>query len=62
MNIFAKIISYLFGLIMFLYVTTTILSFFGLGISSYGAYLFWIIAVVIFFLILPGKGNPKFLE
>jgi len=29
MNIFAKIISYLFGLIMFLYVTTTILSFFG---------------------------------
>lgn len=62
MNIFAKIVAYVFGLVMFLYVTTTILNFFGLGISSYGSYLFWIVALMVFFLILPGKTSPKFLE
>lgn len=62
MNIFAKGILYVIGIILFIYISTSILNFFGLGISTYGSYLLWIVTIIIFFLILPGKGKSIFLE
>jgi hypothetical protein len=62
MNIFLKLILYIAGLILFLYITTSILNFTGLSLSTYGSYLLWMSAIFIFFIILPGKGKTIFLE
>jgi len=62
MNIFAKGLAYVIGIIIFIYITSSIFNFFGLGLSTYGSYLIWIVTIIIFFLILPGKGKSIFLE
>ena len=44
---------------LFIYVTSIAFSFFGIGFEVYGNYLLWIIALVIFWSILPSdmKGS-----
>ena len=43
--------------ILFMYVSSIALSFFGIGFEVYGNYMLWIIALLVFWSILP-QENP----
>lgn len=48
-NFFTKII----GIIFIFIIINKILQFFGIELSSYLVYMFWFIAIVLFYFILP---------
>lgn len=50
------------SLIILINVISSIFNFIGIDFSSYGNYLTWIIAVIIFFFILPKKRGLFFYE
>lgn len=43
-------------------ISTYIFGFAGISFSSYGAYLFWISAIALFYVFLPQKQSFNFLE
>ena len=62
MNNFIKIILYILGILFFMYATTAIMGFFSVGFSTYATYMFWVVALMIFFIVLPGKTSPIFYQ
>lgn len=58
MSSLTKILYAIAGAAALAYVTTTAFGFFDIGFETYGNYLMWMIALVIFYTILPGsRGN-----
>jgi hypothetical protein len=55
-----QIIYLLIFFVLLIMVLTTIFNFFGIGISIYGNYLLWIIALAIFYFILPKTSGTLF--
>ena len=41
-------------------ITSLVMTFLGVGIESYGSYLIWIVAILLFFAILPGEPTNYF--
>ena len=56
-----KTIVSLLGLVAIWLVSTAVLSFFGISFATYGNYLFWAIALVIFSYVLQPTGPSLFL-
>jgi len=50
---FTKILFSLIGIILFINIATLFFNFFGIQISSYINYLIWIVALILFYIILP---------
>ena len=50
----------LVGTMLLVYTTTNIAGFFDISISEYGNYLFFMCALVIFYIILPKKASTTF--
>lgn len=48
--------------LVFVLIITTMFSFFGVGFDMYGNYLLWIIALILFYTILPAKIKSVFDE
>ena len=48
-----RILFSLIGLVLFINIITLFFNFFGIQITSYINYLMWIIALVLFYFILP---------
>lgn len=46
--------------LVFVLIVTTMFSFFGVGFDVYGNYLLWIIALILFYTILPTKIKSVF--
>lgn len=46
--------------LVFVLIITTLFSFFGVGFDMYGNYLLWIIALILFYTILPAKIKSVF--
>ena len=55
MNKLVYDISSIIGFILLLGVVHLILNFFSISFADYSTYLFWIIALLIFYAVLPGK-------
>ena len=53
----STLIYSIFGISIIMVVLTTAFSFFGIGFATYGNYLFWAIALTIFYFILPERKN-----
>ena len=53
MNFILKFLARFIGIILILTIINKILFFFGIEVSSYIIYMFWFIAIAIFYLILP---------
>jgi hypothetical protein len=47
----------LFGIISFMYIVTVIMGFIGIKFHFYGYYLLWVIALFLFWLIIPKEKN-----
>jgi uncharacterized membrane protein len=57
---FLKILAILVGSAILVYISTAILSFFGIGIEMYANYLIWFIAMIILSVLLPKKTGEIF--
>mgnify|MGYP006097781275 CR=1 FL=1 len=60
MDYIKKLIYIFVGIFILLYATISIADFFDVSVSEYGNYLFFICALLIFYLILPKKGSSIF--
>ena len=47
----------LVAIILFLTVVTSVLTFLGIGIDTYAIYLGWIVAAMVFYIVLPSKHS-----
>lgn len=59
---FKKNMYMIISIIILINIITTIFNFIGFDFSSYGNYLIWIVAVIIFFFILPKKKGVFFMN
>jgi hypothetical protein len=50
-----QILIVIFGLLFLNYTVTMVMNFLGVSFASYGFYLLWFIALIIFYFILPKK-------
>jgi hypothetical protein len=51
----------LIGIIVLTYVLSVLFNFLGIDFATYGNYLLWLIALIIFFMVLPrSKGSDLF--
>ncbi len=57
---FLKILAILIGSAILIYITTAVLTFFGVGIEMYANYLIFFIALIIFSVLLPQKTGEIF--
>lgn len=57
---FLKILAILVGSAILVYISTAILTFFGIGIEMYANYLIWFIAMIILAVLLPKKTGEIF--
>jgi hypothetical protein len=48
------------GLILFITALTTIFNFIGLEVEIYIIYILWLIALLLFYIVLPGKTGEIF--
>jgi hypothetical protein len=62
MNTLEKLLYALVGIIGTVYVVTAILAFFGIGFETYGVYLMFTIAMMIFAALLPEHQTSVFTE
>lgn len=60
MNPIARLLYSIFAGIALIYVLTSIFEFFGIGFESYGVYLFYILALMMFFSLLPDDRSNFF--
>jgi hypothetical protein len=51
----------LIAIIAIVNITSIIMTFLGVGIESYASYLIWIIAILLFFAILPSEPTNYFI-
>jgi len=51
----------LIAIIAIVNITSMVMTFLGVGIESYASYLIWIIAILLFFAILPSKPTNYFI-
>ena len=51
----------LFAIILLVTIISTLFNFLGVNFAAYGNYLIWLIALVIFFYILPKRKNSVFI-
>ncbi len=59
MNALARLMYSLFAGYALIYVMTSIFEFFGIGFESYGVYLFFMLALMLFYSLLP-DDRPNF--
>ena len=57
MNLIQKLLAVTFGSAFVIWVTTSILGFFGVDIEVYLTYLIWIIVLMVFAIVLPKKNS-----
>lgn len=57
MNYFLKIVSIFFGIIFIVNIFPLIFNFLNIKFSSYSIYMYWVIALMIMFIILPSNKN-----
>lgn len=57
---FKRLLYSIIGIAIFFMLLTSIFSFFGIGFDVYGNYMLWIIAITIFYTILPQQGSSIF--
>lgn len=51
----------LIGIMVLTYILSVLFNFLGVDFSTYGNYLLWLIALIIFFMVLPAtKGSNLF--
>tara|TARA_B110000285_G_scaffold194534_1_gene224238 strand:+ start:140 stop:328 length:189 start_codon:yes stop_codon:yes gene_type:complete len=50
-----QIAAIIVAIIAIINITSLVMNFLGVGIESYASYLIWIVAIIIFFAILPRK-------
>lgn len=62
MNKFLQFILFLFGAGLGMYIVTSIANFFSIGFQFYGTYLFFGMAMGIFYYFLPSKPMNIFAE
>jgi hypothetical protein len=56
-----SILYTLIGIIVLTYVLSVLFNFLGIDFATYGNYLLWLIALIIFFMVLPrSKGSDLF--
>lgn len=60
MNPLARLLYSIFAGIALIYVLTSIFEFFGIGFESYGVYLFYMLALMLFFSLLPDDRSNFF--
>lgn len=60
MDYVKNLLYILVGVFILIYATTSIADFFDITISEYGNYLFFICALIIFYIILPKKSSSIF--
>ena len=60
MSLLSKIIYSVIGIIIGVYISTMILGFLGVEVGTYGNYLAWIVALAIFYAILPERVGTMF--
>ena len=60
MNPIGRLLYSIFAGIALIYVLTSIFAFFGIGFESYGVYLFYILALMMFFSLLPDDRSNFF--
>lgn len=60
MDYIKKLIYILVGIFILLYATISIADFFDISVAEYGNYLFFVCALLIFYLILPKKSSSIF--
>jgi hypothetical protein len=57
---FTKIIYILLGIIILTMLISLVFNFLGIEFATYGNYLLWLIALVIFYIVLPSNDNSIF--
>ena len=60
MNVLTRLLYTLFAGYALIYVLTSMLEFFDIGFDTYGVYLFYIIALMLFFSLLPDNRSNFF--
>lgn len=60
MDFIKQLIYIIIFAFIFFYTTSLILSFFDVSMSEYGNYLFFILALLVFYVILPKKSSDVF--
>jgi hypothetical protein len=60
MEMLKKLVYTLLLTLLLSFIITTAFTFFGIGVEAYGNYLLWMIALALFFSILPGKVASVF--
>jgi hypothetical protein len=50
---------FIIAIIAFINITSLIMSFLGVGIESYANYLIWVVALMIFYIVLPKKKESN---
>lgn len=60
MSTLSKIIYGAIAIIIGVYVTTMIMGFLGVEVGTYGNYLAWLVALVLFYAILPARVGDVF--
>jgi hypothetical protein len=56
-----QIAGVLIAIIALVNITSIVMTFLGIGIESYASYLIWIVAILLFFTILPGEPTNYFI-
>jgi len=57
---FTKILYILVGIIILTMLLSLVFNFLGIEFASYGNYLLWLIALVIFYIVLPSNESSIF--
>lgn len=57
---FSQIMYILLGLIVMIMLISLVFNFLGIEFASYGNYLLWLIALVVFYIVLPSNSSSVF--
>jgi hypothetical protein len=57
---FKRLLYSIIGIAIFFMVVSSIFTFFGIGFDVYGNYMLWLVAIIIFYTILPQEGSTIF--
>ena len=57
---FKRLLYSIIGIAIFFMVVSSIFTFFGIGFDIYGNYMLWLVAIIIFYTILPQEGSTIF--
>ena len=57
---FKRLLYSIIGIAIFFMIVSSIFTFFGIGFDVYGNYMLWLVAIIIFYTILPQEGSTIF--